>query len=33
VNQDVTFSLTASDLATGKPLESLADGDLPLTRV
>jgi hypothetical protein len=33
LNQDVTFTLTATDLATGNPLAPLSDGDLPLTRV
>ena len=32
-DQDVTFSVTAKSLATDQPLEALADGKLPLSRV
>jgi hypothetical protein len=33
LNEDATFTVTAKDLTTGKPLEALADGKLALTRV
>lgn len=33
LNQDVTLTLTASDLATQMPLAALADGKIPLTRL
>jgi hypothetical protein len=33
LNEDVTFTVTATDLTTNKPLEALDDGQLPLTRV
>ncbi len=32
-NQDATFTVTTKDLATDQPLESLADHELPLSRV
>ncbi len=33
LNQDVTFTITTTNLSTSAPLEALEDGKLPLTRV